>query len=109
MYHDWRRRHFTTIKRNVALALSARKSTKDCIQIHPQWLCGFVDGDGSFHGIVRKQNDYKSSFQVTAVFDLAQKDTSFTEEDLKKINLYFLENKAVLSKVLRTRPDRAIS
>ena len=90
LYNDWRKRHFTTIQ---------TKPTKDCIEIHPQWLCGFVDGDGSFHGIVRKQNDYKSSFQVTAVFDLAQKNTSFTEEDFKKINLYFLENKAVLSRV----------
>ena len=90
LYNDWRRRHFFTIK---------TKFTKDCIQIHPQWLCGFVDGDGSFHGIVRKQNDYKSSFQVTAVFDLAQKSTSSTEEDFKKVNLYFFEKKAVLSKV----------
>jgi hypothetical protein len=90
LYNDWRRRHFITIQ---------TKSTKDCIQINPQWLCGFVDGDGSFHGIVRKQNDYKSSFQVTVVFDLAQKDTSFTEEDFKRINLSFFEKKAVLSKV----------
>lgn len=88
LYNEWRGRHFVTIK---------TKPTEDCAQVHPQWLCGFADGDGSFHGIVRRQNDYKSSFQVTAVFDLAQKSTSFIEQDLKKINLCLLENKVVLS------------
>ena len=90
LYNDWKGQHFVTIN---------TKPERDCIEIHPQWLCGFVDGDGSFHGIVRKQNDYKSLFQVTVVFDLAQKSTSFTEQDFKKINLCLLENKAVPSKV----------
>lgn len=37
------------------------------------WLHGFTDGDGSFHFIIRKQKDYRFSYQVQAVFDLSQK------------------------------------
>ena len=39
-----------------------------------EWLSGFTDGDGSFHHILRPQQDYKCKLQFQALFDLAQKD-----------------------------------
>lgn len=62
-------------------------------------MCGFTDGDGSFHGIIRKQKDYKNNFQVQTVFDLAEKNTIFINTDLKNMNNLFFKNKGIISTV----------
>lgn len=65
--------------------------------LHLQWLCGFTDNDGSLHGIIRKQKDYKNNFQVQVVFDLAEKKTIFIDSHLKNINNYFFADTRVIS------------
>ena len=64
---------------------------------YPEWLCGFTDGDGSFHGILRKQKEYRCNYQVQAVFDLAQKEP--IEKDFSLINKLFFNGKASFSTV----------
>lgn len=38
----------------------------------PNWLAGFVDGDGSFYPLIHKAIDYKCGFQVQLIFEIAQ-------------------------------------
>ena len=86
-YEISRKNHFNAVP---------RKSIKKSSSYNPYWLCGFTDGDGSFHGIVRKQKDYKNNFQVTAVFDLAHKNSIYIHTHFEKINEYFFQKKAVI-------------
>jgi len=38
----------------------------------PDWVAGFVDGDGSFYPLIHKATDYKCGFQVQLIFEIAQ-------------------------------------
>jgi LAGLIDADG DNA endonuclease family protein len=62
-YNDWKFKYFY-------LPPTVQKSI-----ITPEWLCGFVDGDGSFSIIIRVALDYVCGFQVFSIFDIAQIDT----------------------------------
>lgn len=44
------------------------------LEINPEWLVGFTDGDGSFYPMIHKAKDYKCGFQVQLVFDIAQEE-----------------------------------
>lgn len=60
---------FNNWKRDLYVSGSIKPGPKI---IHPEWLVGFTDGDGSFYPMIHRANDYKCGFQVQLVFDLAQ-------------------------------------
>jgi len=62
-FNEWRKAHFN-------LPPVAINPT-----ITPAWLVGFVDGEGSFFALIHRASDYRSGYQVQAVFDIAQLDT----------------------------------
>jgi len=62
-FNEWRETHFNLPPVVINPTVS------------PAWLAGFVDGDGSFYALIHKASDYRSGFQVQAVFDIAQLDT----------------------------------
>lgn len=66
-FMDWTKIHFPEYK-SIALPDPNKK-------IDPNWLVGFVDGDGSFYSLIHKTKDYKIGYQVQAVFDIAQLDS----------------------------------
>ena len=66
-FMEWVNAHFPEYK-SIVLPNSSKS-------IHPQWLAGFVDGDGSFYTLTHKAKDYKCGYQVQAVFDIAQLDS----------------------------------
>jgi hypothetical protein len=46
-------------------------------QIKPDvgnYIAGFTDGEGSFNISVKKRNDYKDQWKLTASFNISQKD-----------------------------------
>lgn len=53
---------------------SAQLDPQGLINIDPEWLVGFTDGDGSFYPMIHKAKDYRCGFQVQLVFDLAQEE-----------------------------------
>ena len=59
----------------LALHFPQEKIVINDTEISGNWLAGFTDGDGSFHTVFRRQEDYKIGFQFQAVFDLAQKNS----------------------------------
>jgi hypothetical protein len=58
--------------------------------INPQWLAGFVDGDGSFYSVLHKAKDYKCGFQTQVIFDIAQLDSE--QKLLKNIGISYFNN-----------------
>ena len=57
------------------------------INLNPNWITGFVDGEGCFHIAINKNSKSKTGFQVTPEFTVVQH-----ERDLKilyKIKKYF--------------------
>ena len=77
VYENWKSVHFPICKGSpLGTCIEKKMQKKD---INPQWLCGFTDGDGSFHCILRKQKDYKCGQQATMVFDLSSKRRGFTK------------------------------
>lgn len=90
-YINWKKCNFDN-----SATLFLDKISKNGKNICGNWLCGFVDGDGSFHGITRKQKTYKHNVQLLVVFDLSQKKSENNIKDLLKINTLFFDNKCVL-------------
>lgn len=41
---------------------------------HGYYIAGFADGEGSFNVSLKKRNDYKGSWKLTASFNISQKD-----------------------------------
>lgn len=70
-FKEWTNAHFPNYQ-SIALPDPNKK-------IDPNWLVGFVDGDGSFYSVIHKTKDYKIGYQVQTVFDIAQLDS---ERDL---------------------------
>lgn len=52
------------------------------IIIHPQWLTGFIDAEGSFNGFVIRNKKYQTGWEVRLCFsvDLHRKDLAILEE-----------------------------
>ncbi|MEM6274992.1 MAG: LAGLIDADG family homing endonuclease, partial [Myxococcota bacterium] len=42
------------------------------MNLHPQWIAGFVDGEGCFHVSINPHDDMKTGYQVLPEFVVVQ-------------------------------------
>lgn len=68
-FNNWKKIHFGLDSNNF------NDQSVLSNNIHPDWLVGFVDGDGSFYPMIHKAKDYKCGYQIQATFDIAQIDS----------------------------------
>ena len=98
-FMDWTNAHFPHCQ-SIALPDPDKK-------IDPNWLVGFVDGDGSFYSLIHKAKDYKHGYQVQAVFDIAQLDSE--RSLLQKIGDQFFDSTHRWAKSKDTQHMRIMS
>lgn len=62
--------HSTHGNRNLKLAEPVRKGQIQREKLHPRYVVGFIDGEGSFSVSINKHKTLKSGIEVKAEFEI---------------------------------------